>query len=70
MTVPAIEPKLADVELVAIWDGLNWTIPDVGVPRRKEVPDTSDGERRSHATGDRDDEREFVPRRGKDLGQS
>ena len=47
VTVPAIESKFADVELVAIRDGLNGTVADVGVPRGKEVPDAANRERRT-----------------------
>ena len=47
VTVSAIETKLADVELVAVRDGLNGTVAHVCVPRGKEVPDARDREHRS-----------------------
>ena len=44
VTVSAIETKLADVELVAVRDGLNGTVAHVCVPRGKVVPDARDRE--------------------------
>ena len=44
VTVSAIETKLADVELVAVRDGLNGTVAHVRVPRGKVVPDARDRE--------------------------
>ena len=67
VTVTAIETELADVELVAVRDGLNGTVAHVCVPRGKEVPDARDRERRSDAASDGDRERELVPPRGENL---
>ena len=69
VTVPAIETKLADVELVAVRDGLNGTVAHVCVPRREAVPDARDREQRTEAAGDGGHDRELVPPRGKYLGQ-
>jgi hypothetical protein len=69
VAIAAVEAELADVEFVAIWNGLNGTIANVRVPRREEVPDARDGENRGQAACDGAEEREFVPPRGKNLGQ-
>ena len=69
MTVSAIETELADVELMAVRDGLNGTVAHVRVPRGKEVPNARDRERRTEAARDGGDDRELVPPLGKDLGQ-
>jgi hypothetical protein len=69
VTVSAIETKLADVELVAVRDGLNRSIAHVRVPRRKVVPDARDRERRTEAARDGGHDRELVPPGGKYLGQ-
>ena len=69
MTVAAIETKLADVELVAVRDGLNGTVAHVRVPRGKEVPDARDRERRTDAARDGGHDRELVPPGREDLGQ-
>src|SRR5688572_8808777 len=69
VTVPAIETKLADVELMAVRDRLNGTVADVGVPRRKVVPDARGGECRTENDHDSRHDRKFVPPRGKNLGQ-
>ena len=68
VTVAAIETKLADVELVAVRDGLNGTVAHVRVPRGKVVPDARDREHRTEAARDGGHDRELVPPRGKDLG--
>ena len=69
VTVPAIETELADVELVAVRDGLNGTVAHVRVPRGKVVPDARDRKQRNEAARDGGHDRELVPPRGKDLGQ-
>src|ERR1051325_808730 len=69
VTVAAIETELADVESVAIRDGLNGTVSDVGVPRRKVVPDASSRERRTEDHRNGGDERELIPRAGEYLTQ-
>ena len=69
VTVAAIETKLADVELVAVRDGLNGTVAHVCVPRGKTVPDARDDEHRTDGARNRGHDREFVPPRGEDLGQ-
>ena len=69
VTVAAIETKVADVELVAVRNGLNGTIADVCVPRGIEVPDARDHEDRTEAAREGGDDRELVPPRGKDLAQ-
>jgi hypothetical protein len=69
VTVPAIEAKLADVELVTVRDGLNGTVAHVCVPRGKVVPDARDREGRAEAARDGGHDREFVPPWGEDLGQ-
>jgi hypothetical protein len=55
VTVPTIQTEFADMELVAIRDGLNRLIADVRVPRRKEVPDSRDGSRGTKTTGESGD---------------
>jgi len=70
VAIPAIETELADVELMAIRDGLSRTVAHVRVPRRKEVPDARDGDRRDEDAHDGDDDRELVPPCGKNLGHS
>ena len=47
VTVSAIETELADVEPVAVRDGLDGTVAHVRVPRGKEVPDARDREHRN-----------------------
>ena len=69
MTVAAIETELADVEPVAVRDGLNGTVAHVCVPRGKEVPDARDREHRTKAARDGGRDRKLVPPGGKDLGQ-
>jgi hypothetical protein len=69
VTVPAIETELADMELVAVRDGLNGPVADVRVPWRKEVPDARDSSRGSESTGQGGDEWELIPPRGEYLGQ-
>ena len=69
VTVSAIETKLADVELVAVGDGLNGTVADVRVPRGKIVPDARDRKQRTEAAHEGGHDRELVPRGGKDLTQ-
>ena len=65
VTVSAIETKLADVEPVAVRDGLNGTVAHVCVPRGKVVPDARDRERRTEAARDGGHDRELVPPGGK-----
>jgi hypothetical protein len=60
VTVAAIETELADVELMAVRDGLNGTVAHVCVPRGKEVPDARDCERRTEAARDGGHDRELV----------
>ena len=69
VTVAAIETELADVELMAVWDGLNGLVAHVRVPRGKVVPDARDHEDRTEAARDGGHDRELVPPRGEDLGQ-
>jgi hypothetical protein len=69
VAVPAVETKLADVELVTVRDGLNGTVPHVGVPRGKVVPNASNREDWTEDAGDGRDDREVVPPRGKNLAQ-
>src|SRR5262245_46387951 len=69
VAVPAVEPKLADVEPMTVRDGLSGAIADVCVPRRKVVPDACDGDRRTEGTHDSGHERELVPPPGKNLAQ-
>ena len=69
VTVSAIETKLADVELVAVRDGLNGTVAHVCVPRGKVVPDARDREHRTEAARDGGHDRELVPPGREDLGQ-
>ena len=69
VTVAAIETELADVELVAVRDGLCGTVADVCVPRGKKVPDARDRENRNDAAHDRDRERDLVPPGREDLRQ-
>jgi hypothetical protein len=69
VTVAAIETQLADVELVAVRDGLSGTIAHVRVPRGKVVPDERDRERRHDDASDGGQEWDLVPPRGEDLGQ-
>src|SRR6187549_3597953 len=69
VTVSAIETEFADVELMAVGNGLNRTVAHVGVPRREVVPDARDREYRTDAARDGGHDRELVPPRGKNLGQ-
>jgi hypothetical protein len=69
VAVTAIEAKLADMEPVAVGDGLNRAVADVCVPRRKVIPDASGRERRTEDDRHGGDERELIPRRGKYLTQ-
>jgi hypothetical protein len=69
VTVTAIETELADVELVAVRDGLNGTVAHVCVPRGEVVPDARYRKRWNEKTRDGGDERELVPRGGKNLAQ-
>jgi len=69
VTVAAIETEFADVELVAVRDGLNGTVAHVCVPRGKVVPDARDRECRTEDARQGGHDREFVPPGGKDLGQ-
>jgi hypothetical protein len=69
VTVAAIEAELADVELVAVRDGLNRPIAHICVPRGKVVPDARDHEDRAEAASNGSHDRELIPPRGKDLGQ-
>jgi hypothetical protein len=57
VTVPAIETEVADMELVAVRNGLNGTIAHVRVPGREKVPDAGDRKRRSETARDSGDER-------------
>ena len=65
VTVAAIETELADVELMAVWDGLNGLVAHVQVPRGEVVPDARDHEDRTEAARDGGHDRELVPPRGK-----
>src|SRR5262245_22308629 len=69
VTVSAIETKLADVEFVAVRDGLNRTIAHVRIPRRKVIPDARDCERRTEAAHHGGHERKLIPRGREDLCQ-
>ena len=69
VTVSAIETKFADVQPVAVGDGLNGTVPDVRVPRGKVVPDACDREGRAEAARNGGHDRELVPPTWKDLPQ-
>jgi hypothetical protein len=69
VTVSAVETKLADVELVAVRNGLNGTVAHVRVLRGKEVPDTRGREYRTEAAHEGSHDRELVPPGGEDLGQ-
>jgi hypothetical protein len=69
VTVTTIKTELADVELVAVRDGLNGTVAHVCVPWGKVVPDAPDDEYRTEAARDGGDDRELVPPGGKNLGQ-
>jgi hypothetical protein len=57
------------VELVAVGDGLSGLVSHVRVPRREEVPNPRDRERRHDDARDGGDERDLIPPRGEDLGQ-
>jgi hypothetical protein len=70
VTVSAVETELTDVEPVAVRNRLNRTVAHVCVPRREVVPDARGRERRTENAGEGGHEREFVPPRGEDLGQS
>jgi hypothetical protein len=69
VTVPAIETEFADVERVAVGNGLGGTVAHVRVPRGKKVPDARDREDRTEAACECGDERELIPRGREDLGQ-
>ena len=69
VTVAVIETKLADVELMVVGNGLMGLVAYVRVPRGKEVPDARDREHRTEGADDGGRDREFVPPRGKYLGQ-
>ena len=69
VTVPAIETKLADMELVAVGNGLHGTVADVDVPRGKVVPDASGHECRTENARDGGYDRKFVPPGWEDLSQ-
>src|SRR5215217_2509063 len=69
VTVPAVETELADVEPVAVRDGLYGTVAHVRVPGGEVVPDARDGEDRTDGARDGGHDRELVPPRGKDLRQ-
>jgi hypothetical protein len=52
VTVTAIETKLADVEPMAVGNGLNGTIAHVRVPRGTVVPDARNRKRRKEDARD------------------
>src|SRR6185503_14979181 len=69
VTVPAIETEFADVEPVAIRDGLSGTVAYVRVPRRKVVPDARGRDYRTENDHEGGHERELVPPGWENLGQ-
>ena len=69
VAVPAVDPELAGVELVAVGDGLHGPVADVRVPGGEEVPDARDREHRTEAARDGGHDRELVPPGREYLGQ-
>jgi hypothetical protein len=69
VTVAAIETKLADVELMAVRDGLNGTVAHICVSRGTVVPDARDRKRRNEDARDGGYDRELVPPGREDLAQ-
>jgi hypothetical protein len=57
VAIPAVEPQLADVQFVAVGNGLRGTVAYVRVPRREVVPDAGGQEDWNDATADGGDER-------------
>jgi hypothetical protein len=57
VTVAAVETEFTDVEFMAIGNRLDRTVPDIRIPRRKVVPDTSDCDGRHEDSSGGEDER-------------
>jgi hypothetical protein len=69
VAVAAVEAELADVELVAVRNGLDRTVADVGVPRREVVPDARRRDHGAEAAREGGHDRKLVPPGGEYLRQ-
>lgn len=69
VAVAAVDAQIPGVELVAVWHRLYRSIADVGVPRRKIVPDESGCADDDQNRPDRDERRYPIRPFGKNLRQ-
>lgn len=70
MAVAAVDTEIAGVKFMAIWHWLLGTIADIGVFRRKIVPDETGYANSDYCGGNRGKSGDFIGPSGENLRQA